>query len=90
MNQLRVHKEEADIDKGDIPPSILYTARGKLLMDEEKSRVGPLERFSDQRVVDASRHIVDKHSNMFPYERILLQNVGSWERSRNVRRGEES
>ncbi|KAK2722309.1 protein SSUH2 homolog [Artemia franciscana] len=71
----RVHKEEAVIDKGDIPPSILYTARGKLLMDEEKSRVGPLERFSDQRVVDASRHIVDKHSNMFPYERILLQRL---------------
>lgn len=60
-------------DETGLSDALIKQVTGNVAVDERGPRVYPLTNFPDNRVLEASRGLITKHSASFPMERILEQ-----------------
>ncbi len=67
------HLDDHIVERTALPNELIRNVQGQLAFEEENPRVWPINHFPDQSINSASSSLVQKHSNKFPTERILMQ-----------------
>jgi hypothetical protein len=67
------HEDDYVGEQGVIPEKRIKQVTGNVAIDERQPRVFPLTNFPDHSIVEASRTLINRHSQAFQAERIIEQ-----------------